>query len=673
MKANFVKKWVGASALCLSLSCASALVHAQNWTVNFKDAEITEVIKFVADARDLIVVVDPQVKGKVKVVSSKTLNDEELYNLFLTVLDINGYTAIETNGVLQVVPRKDARTAPSAVNPPKPYNAEFVTEVIQLENIDAAKLIPILRPLVAQQSHMAAYPNSNSIIISDLAANIERIRKIIEEIDDGAVERTEAIALRFAAADDVVQMITNLDKLGEARKGAAQAKAKLVADRRTNTVVVTGDEVELERVRMLIKFLDEPNHQDGNSRVIYLEYAKAVDVATVLNKVVQNMSTVGNPGGAAAKPAGGKAAAIEADESTNALIITADKTLMDELESMVARLDIRRAQVLVEAIIVELQDVGGKELGIQWLFKNNNSGFGSSVNSIGSNSSLLTGVAGAALDTTADTSNTVALASALASNPGQVFGIGKLNEAGTSFAVLLNALQTDTEANILSTPSLLTLDNSEASITVGQEVPFVTGSYSSTGTTSTPSNPFQTIERQDVGVTLKVTPHINEGDSLILELEQEVSSLTGNVASDLITNQRKIITSVMAGDGETIVLGGLVKDEVQETQQKVPVLGSLPLVGALFRSTSTSVTKTNLLVFIRPTIIRDTKTLVGATADKYQYIRELQEQERAQGLGLGSAEDLPLLPEWEEQIKQLKSMRDSRAASEEAPAASEAK
>ncbi len=621
---------------------------AQNWTVNFKDTDINEVIKFVADARDMVVVVDPQVKGKVRVVSSKTLNDDELYNLFLTVLEINGYSAIESKGILHVVPSKDARTQPSAVNPREPFDAQFITEVIQLKNIDAAKLIPILRPLVPQQSHMAAYANSNAIIISDTSANIERMRKIIEKVDNNAVEKTEIFNLQYASAEDVVTLITNLDKQEQADRGAAVPKAMIVADTRTNSVIVMGEEMARERVRFLVENLDEPKTQSGNSRVIYLEYAKAVDVASVLNKVVQNMSAMSTDKSAK------KSAAVEADEATNALILTADKNLMGELETMVHRLDIKRAQVLVEAIIVELQDVSGRELGVQWLFANDNRGFGSSTSNLGSSGGLMGNVAGAALNTTGDAvETTLNLAGALANTPGQVFGIGKIQDPGTDFAVLLNALQSDTEANILSTPSLLTLDNNEASITVGQEVPFVTGRYPTTGTTTNPTSPFQTIERQDVGITLKVIPHINEGDSLILELEQEVSSLTGTSSSDLITNQRKINTSVMAQDGETIVLGGLVKDDVQESVQKVPLLGDIPLLGRLFRSNATTLTKTNLLVFIRPTIIRTSDVLRGATAEKYGKIRSAQIQEREDGVNSIDDSSLPLLPEWQDQLKSL--------------------
>ena len=643
------RRAIGAG-LILALSAGAA---AQNWTVNFKDADINEVIKFVADARDLVVVVDPKVKGKVRVVSSKTLNDDELYNLFLTVLEINGYSAIDSKGILHIVPSKDARTAPSEVNPPKPYNAQFITEVIQLKNIDAAKLIPILRPLVPQQSHMAAYANSNAIILSDTAANIERMRNLIEKVDNNAIEKTEIITLQFASAEDVVSLISNLDKQEKADRGAAMSPAMLVADTRTNSVVVLGDEMARERVKFLISHLDEPNRQNSNSRVLYLEYAKAVDIAAVLNKVVQNLSAV------TADKTNKKTAAVEADETTNALIITADKNLMGELVALVKSLDIRRAQVLVEAIIVELQDVGGRELGVQWLFQNENRGFGSSVNSVGSNNALLGSVAGAALGDSTDAdgnavNNTLNLAAALAGAPGQVFGIGKLQDPGTDFALLLNALSTDTEANILSTPSLLTLDNNEASITVGQEVPFVTGRYTSTGNTTNPTSPFQTIERQDVGITLKVTPHINEGDSLILELEQEVSSLTGASSSDLITNQRKISTSVMAQDGETIVLGGLVKDDVQESVQKVPLLGDIPVLGRLFRSNNTKITKTNLLVFIRPTIIRSADRLRGATAEKYGYIRELQLEEREQGVNFADDNSLPVLPEWQQQLETLR-------------------
>ncbi|MFK7731611.1 MAG: type II secretion system secretin GspD [Pseudomonadales bacterium] len=647
------------------------VVSADQWKINFNETEINELVKFVADATGMTIVVDPKVKGKVKVISTKSVNTEELYELFLSILEVHGFAAVKSGDVLRIVPTKDARSLPVPVS--GGTGGEIVTHVIQLKNVAAAKLIPILRPMVPQQAHMAAYAPSNSIIISDTAANINRIRTVISQMDRSADQSTSVVKLKHAAAEEVVRLLENLEKT-DTSKDASAARVSLVADTRTNTVLVTGDKAERIRIRSLISHLDSPLDQSGNARVIYLKYAKAKELAETLGKVVQNMAKLDSakPG---AKPntgasSRGGSSTIEADEATNALIITADAAIMSTLESMIARLDIRRAQVLVEAIIVELQAIDNKDLGVQWVAADKNAGFGSSSNGDG----LLTSIGAAALDNGQDTTTTVTtpqggstvtttpddglinLAGALANNIGQTFGIGKLNEDGTSFVAIINALEEDTEANILSTPSLLTLDNSPASISVGQNVPFLTGSFTNASGDGV-NNPFQTIERENVGISLNVTPSINEGDSVILEIEQEVSSLTGTVASDIITNERSVSATVLAKDGEIIVLGGLIKDEVQETMRKVPLLGDIPLLGRLFRSTGTSVNKTNLYVFIKPTIIRDSVTMSGATAEKYKYIRTQQLNRKLRGVDLVDTDKLPLLPEWEEQLRELQQSR----------------
>lgn len=662
------------SAVFASVLTASAV--AEQWKINFNETEINELVKFVADATGMTIVVDPKVKGKVKVISTKAVNTEELYSLFLSILEVHGFAAVKSGDVLRIVPTKDARSLPVPVSGGS--GGEIVTHVIQLQNVAAAKLIPILRPMVPQQAHMAAYAPSNSIIISDTAANISRIREVISQMDRSADQSTTLVKLEHASAEDVVRLLENLEKT-DTGKDAAAARVSVVADTRTNSVLVTGDRAERLRVRSLISHLDSPLDRSGSARVIYLKYAKAKDLAATLGQVVQNIAQMdaSKAGGAPnASGSSGTAGTIEADESTNSLIITADPTAMRNLEGIIERLDIRRAQVLVEAIIVELQAIDNKDLGVQWVFADREAGFGSSSNGV-SDGGLLTSVGAAALDnnqqettrvttTAADGTVTVTedtvpddgllnLAGALASNVGQTFGIGKLNN-NNGFAVILNALQEDTEANILSTPSLLTLDNSPASISVGQNVPFLTGSFTNASGDGV-NNPFQTIERENVGISLNVTPHVNEGDSVVLEIEQEVSSLTGTVASDIITNERSVSATVLAKDGETIVLGGLIKDEVQESVRKVPVLGDIPLLGRLFRSTGTSVTKTNLYVFIRPTIIRDSATLSGATAEKYRYIRTQQLNKKLRGVDLVDSERLPLLPEWEEQLKKMQQQR----------------
>ena len=635
----------------LTLSAGSA---AQEYTVNLKDTDIQEFIKFVADVTGTTMVIDPNVKGKVRVISSKPVSQAELYDLFLSILDVQGYTAVRSGQVIRIVPSKDARSSPVPIMEDQAAvgNDEYVTQVIRLDNISAAKLIPVLRPLVPQQAHMAAYAPSNAIIISDIRSNIGRIVDIIERMDRSAIQTTEIIRLKYGVAEDVVSMLNTLEKSRQGEGAEADKEAVLVADKRTNSVVVTADELSVDRIRKLVAYLDSPLEQSGNVRVIYLEYADATEIAEVLTRVMQNISRLEE--GGSNKRAGSGESTIEADEGTNSLIITADTDEMAALEAVIARLDIRRAQVLIEAIIVEVTVLEGQELGLQWLFANDNGVYGSNITTNEARRNSLSQLGGALVpDDGSENIGTREVAASLATIPGTTLGWGVVDESLT-MTVILNALETQGNANILSTPSLLTLDNEEAFITVGQQVPFVTGSYTNTGVGNGASNPFQTIERQSVGVTLKVTPQINEGDAVVMDITQEVSSLgPALIASDIITNERKIETMVLANDGNIVVLGGLVEDKVTDSSEGVPVLSSIPLLGRLFRSDAVEVTKQNLLVFIRPTIIRNDEDLAGATAEKYRFIRDQQMERRERGLMFLDDGNLPVLPTWEEQIQQL--------------------
>lgn len=630
---------------------------AQDFTVNLKDTDIQEFIEFVADVTETTIVVDPSVKGKVKVISSKPVSKAELYDLFLSILDVHGYTAVRSGAVVRVIPNKNARSAPvDVISGTSVINDEYVTQVIRLENVSAAKLIPVLRPLVPQQAHMAAYAPSNAIIISDIRANINRMEEIIARMDQSAVKETEIIKLKYGVATDVVEMLKTLEKSRAGEGADANDEATLVADKRTNSVVVTADELSIERIKGLIDYLDIPLEQSGNVRVMYLEYADAKEVAEVLTRVMQNLSRLDDEATGRNRSANASKSTIEADEGTNSLIITADTDEMVALEAVIARLDIRRAQVLVEAIIVEMEIVEGRELGLQWLFANDSGLYGSNISTSGAQQGRNATLAQAIIpeDSTSEEIGVRSLAGALSQVPGTTFGWGVVDQ-GLTMTTILNALESQGNANILSTPSLLTLDNEEAFITVGQQVPFVTGSYTNTGAANGVANPFQTIQRENVGVTLQVTPQINEGDSVVMDIVQEVSSISQQVlsASDVITNERKIETKVLAKDGDIVVLGGLVKDDVQDSQQGVPLLSDIPVLGRLFRSDVVSVTKSNLLVFIRSTIIRDDADLAGATAEKYRYIRDQQRERRAQGLRFLDDNVMPVLPTWEDRVRSL--------------------
>ena len=643
----------------LALLVALCVPHAvaQDFTVNLKDTDIQEFIEFVAEVTETTIVVDPSVKGKVKVISSKPVSKAELYDLFLSILDVHGYTAVRSGAVVRVIPNKNARSAPvDVISGTSVINDEYVTQVIRLENVSAAKLIPVLRPLVPQQAHMAAYAPSNAIIISDIRANINRMEEIIARMDQSAVKETEIIKLKYGVATDVVEMLKTLEKSRAGEGADANDEATLVADKRTNSVVVTADELSIERIKGLIDYLDIPLEQSGNVRVMYLEYADATEVAEVLTRVMQNLSRLDDEATGRNRSANASKSTIEADAGTNSLIITADTDEMAALEAVIARLDIRRAQVLVEAIIVEMEIVEGRELGLQWLFANDSGLYGSNISTSGAQQGRNATIAQAIIpeDSASEDIGVRDLAGALSQVPGTTFGWGVVDQ-GLTMTTILNALESQGNANILSTPSLLTLDNEEAFITVGQQVPFVTGSYTNTGAANGVANPFQTIQRENVGVTLQVTPQINEGDSVVMDIVQEVSSISQQVlsASDVITNERKIETKVLAKDGDIVVLGGLVKDDIQDSQQGVPLLSDIPVLGRLFRSDVVSVTKSNLLVFIRSTIIRDDADLAGATAEKYRYIREQQRERRDQGLRFLDDNVMPVLPSWEDRLRTL--------------------
>ena len=642
-------------ALAVSLLLFAKPVLGQDFTVNLKDTDIQEFIEFVADVTGATIVIDPAVKGKVKVISSKPVSRTELYDLFLSILDVHGYTAVRSGEVVRVIPNKNARSAPvDVISGTSIINDEYVTQVIRLENVSAAKLIPVLRPLVPQQAHMAAYAPSNAIIISDIRANIDRIATIIDRMDQSAVRETEIVKLRYGVATDVVEMLKTLEKSRAGEGADSNDEASLVADKRTNSVIVTADEVSIERIKGLIDYLDIPLEQSGNVRVLYLEYADATEVAEVLTRVMQNLSRLDDESSGRTRAANAAKSTIEADAGTNSLIITADTDEMVALEAVIARLDIRRAQVLVEAIIVEIDVTEGRELGLQWLFANDSGLYGSNISPARQGSNAAIAQAILPEDSASTEIGVRDLAGALSQVPGTTFGWGVVDQ-NLTMTTILNTLEKQGNTNILSTPSLLTLDNEEAFITVGQQVPFVTGSYTNTGAANGVANPFQTIQRENVGVTLQVTPQINEGDSVVMDIVQEVSSISQQAlsASDVITNERKIETKVLAKDGDIVVLGGLVKDDIQDSQQGIPLLSGIPVLGRLFRNDVVSVTKSNLLVFIRSTIIRDDNDLAGATAEKYRYIRDQQRQRRDQGLMFLDDNLIPVLPTWEDRVRSL--------------------
>lgn len=648
MKAKFVKSVLFLAMLSMTGSLIAAepkpLVQEQTWTVSFKDVDIVEVVKFVQEVTGKPMIVDPKVRGPIRVIANKPLNKRELYDLFLAVLDVHGFTAFESDGVVRIVVNREARNLPIPNEQTvTSKNDGYVTQIIQLNNISAAKVLAAVRPLVPQYAHLTAYEPSNALIISDTRANIARINDLILQMDKAAVLATDVVQLRYAQATDVVAMITQLEK-PDPNRGVTTSPPIVVADKRINAVIVSGDEMSRQRIKGVVESLDRPQTKNANVRVVYLKYAKAADVAKVLTGMSQGQNQGAKPG-----EGGGGQTNVQADEATNSVLITADSDNLQSLMAVVDQLDIRRAQVLVEAIIVEITSGANKEMGVQWMYADNKNGFGASNDGSTNLATLGSGALKVRSDDQAVHDTGIAeLAKGLSSVNGQAFGTAFLGER-TSFMGLLKMLQEDSGTNILSTPNLLTTDNTKAKISVGQKVPFKQGSYTQTGTGSgsgSIGSPYTTYQREDVGITLEVTPHINEGSSVVLDIDQEVSSISNlNAADGVITNQRKIKTQILTADGQTVVLGGLIRDDVLTGATRVPLLGSIPLVGHLFRTQSSKKTKTNLLVFIRATVIRDDEMLVGATAEKYSAIRDFQLKARKKQSDLISADANPVLPE----------------------------
>ncbi len=605
-------------------------------TPNYKDADIQQIIEAVSAVTGRNFVLDPRVKAQVTMLSSTPMSPEAFYEAFLSILQVYGYVAVPAGDIIKILPDANARQVPGWEGRNGERADDIVTRVIVINNVSAAQLVPILRPLIPQYGHLAAHPASNMLIISDRAANVDRLMTIVRRIDQAGDDEFEVIRLSHASASDTVRVVTALQQAGRTEPGATTRQTTIVADDRTNSVLVSGEKTERLRLRALITHLDTPLEDGGDTQVRYLRYANAVDLAGKLES--QYSGTAPGADGAAG---GGNATMsdiiIWADEQTNALIITAPPKVMRSMMTVVDKIDIRRAQVLVEAIVVEVLAENAAELGITWAAYDEGIAVGAtdfsaiSPGAVG----ILTGALGD--DPTEAASGIV---------DGVNVGIGSVSEDGLSFAAVLQALEADTNSNIMATPTLVTMDNEEAQIEVGQEVPFVTGSFTNTGGNNGAVNPFQTVERQQVGITLKITPQINEGDAILLTIDQEVSSVSDSTqAVDLITNNRTITTAVIVDDGATLVLGGLIRDEMREREQRVPVLGSIPLLGALFRGKSAQLVKTNLMVFIKPTIIRDSTQAALATNEKYTLIRDLQMAAQAEErFDLG---DRPTLPEME--------------------------
>jgi len=591
-------------------------------------------------------ILDPRVTGRVTLLSPTPLGPDALYQAFLSILQVHGYVAIDSGDLIKIIPDATARQFPSQLGTAAAAGPDdLATQVVQLRNVGATQLVPILRPLIPQYGHLVAHSGSNMLIISDRAANVDRMLSIIRRIDQASDEDIEVVPLQHASASEIVRIMTALTQTP--RSDGAPVTTSLVADARTNSVLIGGDRAERLRLRTLIAHLDTPLDAGGDTQVRYLRYADAEELATKLQEHFSGQ--VQATGGQAAGATQYREVSVWADTQTNAIVVNAPPKMMRSLMQIVDKLDIRRAQVLVEAIIVEIIADKKNELGTSWAVEGSGSNTPIAVTNFPDFLSGVVQLGSAAAGGTPDPGLI---------GPGVTIGVGRISEDGVSFAAILRALEGDADTNIISTPSVVTTDNEEATLNVGQEVPFVTGSFTNTGSTAGSVNPFQTIQRQQIGVKLAITPQINEGDSMVLNISQEISNIASSSAAvDLITNQRIVETTVIVDDGEILVLGGLLEDVLRESDQKVPVLGSIPLVGNLFRARKTEKVKTNLMIFIRPTILRDAATTAIETNQKYNMIRDLQLGQQGTDIQLMPGVERTVLPPFE-QVDKTKKQTD---------------
>jgi general secretion pathway protein D len=653
--------------------------HEKQATLNFVSADIESVVRAIGHYTGNTFVIDPRVKGTINLVSEKPLNKAQAFELLGSVLRLQGFALVKTPDFVKVVPEADAKLQSVPVQVGKLRGDQIATQVFALNHQNATGLVAVLRPLISPNNTVVADTTNNTLVITDYADNLKRLGRIIATLDTPTIADLDVVRLEHAIALDLAvtinRLLDNTLAPGVASGQPDQSRVMVLADARTNSLIVRApNAARANLARTLIAKLDQPTALPGNVHVVYLRNAEASKLAQVLRAVVasesstampmtpsqstpppptaSNIATSGSPQGMTSSPAplqgplptGGVAGFIQADPSTNTLIITANERVYRNLRVIIDQLDARRAQVYVESLIVEISADRAAQLGVQWAGLSGDGGAGYRVGLLtgfGSGGDNLVQQAGATLTSSG---------TPLVPGNGLTAVLAKQNANGQiGLGVLARALETDTKANILSMPNLITLDNEEARIIVGQNVPFITGQFTTAASGGTSGvNPFQTIERRDIGLSLRVRPTISQGGTVKMAIYQETSNIQQSTASGLITSKRSIDTNVLVDDGQIIVLGGLIEDTVSDTMEKVPGLGNLPLFGYLFRYQSKRRTKTNLMVFLRPTVIRSNEQSVSVASDRYDYIRDAQSSLQPTPNALLPQTDRPQLPPLED-------------------------
>ena len=583
------------------------VLSEDTFILNYEEVDIKKVTQDIAQFSKKTVILDPRVKGKITIYSNADLNRDQVWNVYLRTMQVNGFSAISDDGFVRVVPENEATRD---INIDSENRANFSTEIIPLANRSSAEVLPMIKPITGRQSHLSSIASINSILIVDRASNIKRIKNLLNDLDINNSAKISIVKLKNLPSIEAVRILEKL----KSQNNPTINKFIAVPFAPSNSIIISANDFVTDNIKRTLASLDEDIiNSDETIDVIYLKYAKSSEVASILNSVSSRFMSNSD----------GKSTVITNHEKTNSIIISSDESNITTLKNLISKLDIRRAQVLVEAIVVELSENAANDLGVETVFSggSNNGEIPIGITRFNDSGPDLLSIVGSATDST-DTTLAASSLTSLLNTQGIVAGFGDLTSGGDSFAAIINAIARDTNSNILSTPSILAMDNETASSIIGQEIPITTGE--SLGSNN--ANPFRTTSRQEVGIKLDVTPQINEGSSVLLEIKIEVSGVAGVVSSgvDLITNKRAIETTALVDDGQIIVLGGLIDDDTQETISKVPLLGSIPIFGKLFQSKSKNTVKKNLMIFIKPQIMTDSNSAYDISSEKYNYIKAQQ-------------------------------------------------
>ena len=598
---NFFKK-----SLLVTTLCAFFVVQAQEtFILNYEDVDIKKVTQDIANFSKKTIILDPRVKGKVTIFSNSSLSSDEVWDVYLRTIQVNGFSALNNENFVRIVPENEATRDQNSGE----SGGEFITRVIELKNRSSVELLPLIKPIAGRQANVSSIASINSLLVVDRKSNVERITEVVQSLDEDNTASVTIVDLKNLSSVEAVRILEKL----KSQNNPTINNFVAISFSASNSVIVSANSITTNIIKETLQQLDDDAISEGSVAVIYLKYANAEEVAGIVSSIASRFISSESE-----KPI------VTYHAPTNSVVVSSDESNIATIKNLISKLDIRRAQVLVEAIVVELSETAARSLGVETIFAGAEDGeipIGITRFQNGTGPDLL-GLTGSAIESGDNANFSNIAANSLLNSQGIIAGIGRISEDDDSMIAIINAIDADKNSNILTTTSLLAMDNEEASTVIGQEIPITTGE--SLGSNNT--NPFRTTSREEVGIKLSVKPQINEGNSVILEIKQEVSGVAGPLTgtTDLITNKRTIETTVLVDNNQIIVLGGLVDEDIQEDIQRVPVLGSIPVLGKLFQSSSESKVKKNLMVFLRPKILVDSESVSQISTEKYNFIKAEQ-------------------------------------------------